>query len=46
MPGEIIRNHDVYVNKQSPKNPAAAVSSVLKDQYVFCILFKNSVFYG
>lgn len=32
MPGEIIRNHDVYVNKQSPKNPAAAVSSVLKDQ--------------
>ncbi|ONK81475.1 uncharacterized protein A4U43_C01F29520 [Asparagus officinalis] len=29
-PGEIIRNHDIYVNKQSPKNPRD--SSALKDQ--------------
>lgn len=30
-PGEIIRNHDIYVNKQSPKN-ATNYSAALKDQ--------------
>lgn len=40
-PGEIIRNDDIYVYKQSPKNTRDTPTHDLKDKYVFAVSSKT-----
>ena len=54
-PGQIIRNHDVYVNKQSPKIvDRRGAGALLKDtgalacivfSLLFCSIFASSILY-
>jgi DNA-directed RNA polymerase III subunit RPC2 len=37
-PGQIIRNHDIYVNKQTPKVATTAPGTVLTSRWVFLCL--------
>lgn len=44
-PGQIVRKHDVIVNRQSPKNKREKISNPmgLKDSYVHMILYMSYI---